>query len=376
MTDKITVIGTRGIPNVLGGVETHCQHLYPEIHRQFGSEICVIARSPYVDYKKSSYKGVNTKSVWAPKKKSLEAIIHSTLASFSTLFDKSKIVHVHAIGPGLVVPLLRLLGKKVVFTHHGPDYDRQKWGGFAKRILQLGEKLAATYANEVIVISEVINDIIKDKYNRHDAHLIYNGVELPTPLAQDKIDSTLSEFSLTSGHYFVAVGRFVEEKGFHDLIEAYQQANIDMPLVIIGDTDHPTSYSDKLKEQARKVDGVILTGFLKGEQLQAIFSQAKTFVMPSYHEGLPIALLEAMSYSLPAIVSDIPANVEVNLQSDTYFPVGGITELKKQLVKHASSESGQVNYASYLEHYDWSKIATQTMVVYQHALTKRVLSDR
>lgn len=373
MTDKITVIGTRGIPNVLGGVETHCQHLYPEIHRQFGSEICVIARSPYVDYKKSNYKGVNTKSVWAPKKKSLEAIIHSTLASFSTLFDKSKIVHVHAIGPGLVVPLLRLLGKKVVFTHHGPDYDRQKWGGFAKRILQLGEKLAATYANEVIVISEVINDIIKDKYNRHDAHLIYNGVELPTPLAQDKIDSTLSEFSLISGHYFVAVGRFVEEKGFHDLIEAYQQANIDMPLVIMGDTDHPTSYSDKLKEQARKVDGVILTGFLKGEQLQAIFSQAKTFVMPSYHEGLPIALLEAMSYSLPAIVSDIPANLEVKLKPETYFPVGNINKLREQLIQHTNSSHSQVSYASYLEHYDWSIIAAQTMGVYQHVLTKEAI---
>ena len=285
MADNITVIGTRGIPNVLGGVETHCQHLYPEIHKQFHTDICVIARSPYVDYKTSSYQGVKTKAIWAPKKKSLEAIVHSTLASFSTLFDKSKIVHVHAIGPGLVVPLLRALGKKVIFTHHGPDYDRQKWGGFAKRILQLGEKLAVTYASEVIVISEVINDIIKDKYNRHNAHLIYNGVKLPKPLTQEKIDHALSEFSLVANNYVVAVGRLVEEKGFHDLISAYEKASLDIPLVIMGDTDHPTPYSDKLKEQASKVDGVIMTGFLKGEQLQAIFSQAKTFVMPSYHEG-------------------------------------------------------------------------------------------
>ncbi len=131
-------------------------------------------------------KGFKLKPFGLLRKKSLEAIIHSTLASLTTLFDGSKVVHVHAIGPGLVVPLLRLLGKKVVFTHHGPDYDRQKWGGFAKRILQLGEKLAATYANEVIVISEVINNIIKEKYNRYDAHLIYNGVKLPTQLPQEK----------------------------------------------------------------------------------------------------------------------------------------------------------------------------------------------
>lgn len=371
MTNKITVIGTRGIPDVLGGVETHCQHLYPEIHKQFNNDICVIARSPYVDYKISSYQGVKTKAVWAPKKKSLEAIIHSTLASFTTLFDGSNIVHVHAIGPGLVVPLLRLLGKKVVFTHHGPDYDRQKWGGFAKRILHLGEKLAATYASEVIVISDVINDIIKEKYNRHDAHLIYNGVKLPKPLAQDKIDNALSEFSLTANNYFVAVGRLVEEKGFHDLIEAYDKAQLSIPLVIMGDTDHPTPYSEKLKEQASKVDGVIMTGFLKGEQLQALFSQAKTFVMPSYHEGLPIALLEAMSYSLPAIVSDIPANLEVKLTPESYFSVGNINELSVQLLHHAQSDGKKVNYSQYLEYYDWEKIAKQTMSVYNRTISKK-----
>ncbi len=107
MTMKITVLGTRGIPDVLGGVETHCQHLYPEIVRQSGAEVCVIARSPYVDYQTSEYQGVKTKSIWAPKKKSLEAILHSTLAAFSTVTDGSDVVHVHAIGPGLVVPLLR-----------------------------------------------------------------------------------------------------------------------------------------------------------------------------------------------------------------------------------------------------------------------------
>jgi len=213
MKKSITVIGTRGIPDVLGGVETHCQHLFPEIKRlndleQTQCDICVIARSPYVDYKEGVYKKVRTKSIWAPKKKSLEAIIHSTLASFSTLFDGSDIVHVHAIGPGLVAPLLRLLGKKVVFTHHGPDYDRQKWGKLAKQILMLGEKFAVKYSTEVIVISEVINDIIKEKYNRQDAHLIYNGVERPKPLDTSKIDGSLKEFGLEKQNYFVVTAYY------------------------------------------------------------------------------------------------------------------------------------------------------------------------
>ncbi|EKO3373772.1 glycosyltransferase family 4 protein [Vibrio fluvialis] len=367
---KITVLGTRGIPDVLGGVETHCQHLYPQLVKQFGAEVCVIARSPYVPYQRSSYEGVQTKAIWAPKKKSLEAIVHSTLAAFSTLFDGSDVVHVHAIGPGLVVPLLRLLGKKVVFTHHGPDYDRQKWGGFAKKVLMLGEKFAAKWANEVIVISEVINRILQQKYQRFDANLIYNGVLAPVPLSADIISTTLSQYQLTPQNYMVAVGRFVEEKGFHDLIDAYRDSGLSMPLVLVGDTDHEMPYSAALKEKARTTPGVILTGFLKGDALKAVFSQARLFVMPSYHEGLPIALLEAMSFSLPAIVSDIPANSEVALDANCYFPVGDVSALSHKLA--ALPEDTHVDYSEYLAKYDWQKIAQQTMQVYQKVVGRTV----
>ena len=164
-------------------------------------------------------------------------------------------MHVHAIGPGLVVPLLRLLGKKVVFTHHGPDYDRQKWGRLAKWVLRLGERWAVRYANEVIVISEVINDAIRREYDRQDAHLIYNGVrpvELPGPEA---IGMTLGHFGLAPGGYLVAVGRFVEEKGLHDLIAAYRQLDTELVLVLVGDADHPTPYSERLKVLADETPG-------------------------------------------------------------------------------------------------------------------------
>lgn len=360
---KVTVIGTRGIPDVLGGIETHCQHLYPELKTQYHIDICVIARAAYVDYKHSVYKEVETKAIWTAKKQSLETIIHSILASFSTLFDGSNIVHIHAIGPGIVVPLLRLLGKKVVFTHHGPDYDRQKWGGFAKKVLMLGEKWASKYASEVIVISDVINNIIKEKYQRYDAHLIYNGVAKAEPISDSILNASLQEFGLTSKQYMVAVGRFVEEKGFHDLIDAYKQSGSTEPLVIIGDSDHPNEYSQKLKAQAADTSGVILTGFQNGLQLKALFSQARLFVMPSYHEGLPIALLEAISFSLPAVVSNIPANLELSLPSEGYFEVGNVPDLATKLSNYQSATD--INYSKYLKKYDWSLIAQQTMSVYQ-----------
>lgn len=363
MIKKITVLGTRGIPDVLGGVETHCQNLYPAIKaRNPELEICVIARSPYVDYRRSEYRGVQTKAIWAPKKKSLEAIVHSLLAALSCRFDGSDVVHVHAIGPGLVVPLLRLMGKKVVFTHHGPDYDRQKWGRLARTALVLGERLAVKYASEVIVISEVINRLIQNKYRRMDAHLIYNGVNPPVTLDEQQVQQTLGQFGLVAGGYIVAVGRFVEEKGFHDLINAWRASGVTLPLVLVGDADHATPYSEKLRQQAAD-NGVILTGFLRGAALQAVFSRARLFVMPSYHEGLPIALLEAMSWSLPVVVSDIPANLEVGLDPQVYFPTGHVDSLAEQLTRW--SQAGHVDYSRYLQRYDWDTIAARTLQVYQ-----------
>ncbi|MCE0802495.1 glycosyltransferase family 4 protein [Buttiauxella sp. A2-C1_F] len=369
MTRKITVLGTRGIPDVLGGVETHCQNLYPAIKQQFDVDICVIARAPYVDYRHSRYKNIETRALWAPKKRSLEAIAHSVLAAFSTVFDKSSIVHVHAIGPGLVVPLLRLLGKKVVFTHHGPDYERQKWGYIAKQTLLIGEKLAVNYANEVIVISEVINQLIQKKHRRMDAHLIYNGVNIPEPLAVETISKTLDRYALKPKNYLVAVGRFVEEKGLHDLIVAYQKSGVSETLVLVGDADHPSDYSMQLKQLAIKTPNVILTGFLKGDALKAVFSQAKLFIMPSYHEGLPIALLEAMSYSLPAVVSDIPANLEVGLPAEAYFKVGNVAELAEKIKTRVVLNS--TDYSDFLRNYNWLEIARKTVNVY-HSINKSI----
>lgn len=368
MTLKLTVIGTRGIPDVQGGVETHCQNLYPEIQTFSQGDICVIARSPYVDYRRSEYKGVRLKTLWAPKSRKFEAIVHSTLAALCTLFDGSKIVHVHAVGPGLVVPLLRLLGKRVVFTHHGPDYDRQKWGKLAKVMLQLGEKWAVKCANEVIVISHVINDIIKTKHHRHDAHVIHNGVRLPHLPTLEELDTTLSNFGLKRGQYIIAVARFVEEKGLHDLIAAYEKTACKVPLVLVGDADHPDEYSERLKKMATSNPNIIPTGFLRGEKLHSLFSQAGLFVLPSYHEGLPIALLEAMSWSLPVVVSDIPANLEPGLAAECYFPTGDVEALADKLRAWQGAET--VDYGHLLPKYRWSDIASDTLQVYQHAIKK------
>ena len=161
---KVVVTGTRGIPNIMGGVETHCEELFPRIAAA-GHDVTVIRRSCYVgdDNHISSYKGVALKDIYAPRKKSLEAIVHTFLAVLSSRRMHADILHIHAIGPSLMTPFARLLGLKVVTTHHGPDYDRQKWGVFAKFMLKAGERMGAMFSNEVIVISHVIEDILHRK---------------------------------------------------------------------------------------------------------------------------------------------------------------------------------------------------------------------
>lgn len=363
---KIVVTGTRGIPDIQGGVETHCQELYPRI-AAMGHDVTIIRRTPYVtpDNRPAEYRGVKLRDIFAPRKKSFEAIVHTFLAVCAARRLRPDILHIHAIGPSIMVPLARLLGMKVVTTNHGPDYDRQKWNALAKRVLKLGERMGARYANAVIVISEVIRKILADNYGRIDTDLIFNGVVSPPRSPRtDYIDS----LGLEKGRYAVALGRFVKEKGFDDLIKAFRLAKPEgFKLVIAGDADHPDHYSESLKELAR-ANSTVLTGFIRGEKLDQLMTNAGVYAIPSYHEGLPISLLEALSYGLDVIVSDIPANRLACLEPDDFFHVGDIDALAARITEKTSMAPRRRTYD--LAPYDWDKIALQTVDVY-----RRVLSD-
>jgi len=358
---KIAVVGTRGIPNILGGIETHCEELFPRIVSK-GFDITVFRRKEYVKDCLSDYKGVRLVTLQSPKKKAFEAIIHTVKAIVYARYKlHADAVHIHAVGPALATPLARLLGLKVVFTHHGPDYERDKWGKIARRILRLGERLGVRYANEVIVISRVINNLIQQKYNRTNAHIIYNGVSKPVFYTDVKY---LNKLKIEPKKYLFAMGRFVQEKNFHQLIQAFVSLNENKGyrLVIAGDADFQDEYAQKLKQLAKEND-IVLTGFLKGPQLQTLWSNAGGFVLPSSHEGLPISLLEAMSYRLPVIVSNIPANMEVELSPDCYFQVNDVETLKEKLQQFIHTGNQQHYYS--MDKYQWDRIAEQTADIYQ-----------
>lgn len=360
---KIVVTGTRGIPNIMGGVETHCEELFPRIAKR-GFDVTVIRRTDYVKDDLKEWNGVNLVNIDSPKKKSFEAIIHTFRAINEAKRLKADILHIHAIGPALLVPYAKILGMKVVFTHHGPDYDRDKWGFAAKTMLKLGECMGCMFADEVIVISDVIRNLIKRKYNRTShVHLIYNGVSQPEICDYPEY---FNELGIEKGKYILGMCRFVPEKNLHHLVEAFTKIKNrdeveDIKLVLAGDTDFEDDYSRSLREMASK-KGVVLTGFIKGKKLHSLLTNCLCYCLPSSHEGLPIALLEAMSYGVKVIVSDIPANKEVGLPESDYFPVGNVDALTEKLKTVVNQPLQHIDYD--MKKYDWEKIADQVRDVY------------
>lgn len=382
MSLKIVVTGTRGIPGIMGGVETHCENLFPRIAR-LGADVTVVRRSSYAagsavpgasaagsngahgcpDAVCAEWEGVKLVDIPTPRRKALEAIWHTFRAVNYAARVKADVVHIHAIGPALMVPYARLRGLHVVFTHHGFDYDRQKWGRLAKSALRLGERFGCRWADEVIVISDVIRDTIARKYGRTEhVSLIFNGV--PAPSRTDLPDYFAS-LGIERGKYVLGMSRFVPEKRLDDLVEAFSRSGLagrGYRLVLAGDADFKDEYSEKLKALAAG-SGAVLTGFVRGDKLHALLDGAAFFVLPSSHEGLPIALLEAMSYGLPVLVSDIPANLAVGLPQDRYYHLGDIDALAAGMNDVVCKSPLRIEYD--MSAYDWDSIAGRIMEIYR-----------
>lgn len=360
------MLGLRGFPGVQGGVETHAEHLCPLLV-ELGCDVTVLARSPYQPKGIGPvWKGVKFVPLWAPRSKGMEAILHSLLGVLYAAIKRPDVLHIQAIGPAIMTLPARLFGLRVVVTHHGPDYDRQKWGRFARWVLQTGERFGMRWSNARIVISEVIRSLVRGKHDR-ESTLIPNGVVLP---AMPDTVGALTAFGLESGKYVVLVSRLVPEKRHLDLIAAFQRAALPgWKLAIVGASDHPDAYVKQVLDTAAATPGVVCTGLQTGLALRELYAHAGIFVLPSSHEGLPIAMLEALSYGLPVIASDIPANLEVGVPSEHYFVLGDVGALAARLAEFSAQPltvaARESRRAWVSERFDWHDIARRTMAVYQ-----------
>lgn len=366
---RITVLGIRGIPNVQGGVETHAEQLCARLVA-LGCDVEVIVRTPFVPFGRRFAGQIKLRRIWSPRKAGLEALVHSLLGVLYAGLVRPDILHIHAVGPAIVTPIARLLGLKVVVTHHGPDYDRDKWGFFARWVLRTGERFGMRYSHARIAISKVIMTLVQERFDRN-SELIPNGVFTAKLRTESELVRSLG---LEPGRYFLQVSRMVPEKRQLDLIRAYVRSQVKgWKLALVGGLDS-TAYSQQVQREATAAD-VILTGFQSGDALAELYTHAGVFVLPSSHEGLPIAMLEALSYGLPVIASDITANVEVGLDEHSYFPLGDTHALADALSKATcrpeSNHAREVRMKWVTEKYDWQRAAEQTLQVYKAVVARK-----
>lgn len=355
-------MGLRGLPNVQGGVETHAEQLYKRL-ATLGCDVEVLVRSPYVPAEQKHFGAIRLRRIWSPRRPGLEALLHSVLCVLYAGVARPDVLHIHAVGPAIVTPIARLLGLRVVVTHHGPDYDRDKWRRFARWVLRTGERVGMRYSHARIAISKVIANLIESKYGR-SAHLIPNGVAVAERQAGTE---HVLRMGLEPGRYFLQVSRLVPEKRQLDLIRAYAECDHgDWKLALVGGLD-ADAYGKAVQEAAQTA-GVVLTGFQSGLALKQLYSHAGAFVLPSSHEGLPIVLLEALSYGLPVLASNIPAHLEIALDRSSYFAVGDVPALARGLthLRHTPiDEETRVQRAREVAAaYDWERIADKTLAVY------------
>lgn len=367
---KIAFIGQKGIPSTGGGVEKHVEELAVSLAAK-GHEVFAYTRPFYTDKNLAEFKGIRLLSLPSLTFKNLDAISHTFLAVIDLVRRDYDIIHFHGIGPSSLLWLAKILKPRtrIIATFHCQDYFHKKWSRFAQIYLKFGEWVLCTQADAVIAVSRSLVSYISSKYQR-EALYIPNGVNSQALLNNELI----KKWELEKNNYVVSVSRLIPHKGLHHLIKAFKNVNTDKKLVIVGDGSYTSEYVINLKKLAANDSRVILTGSQTGQTLQSLFSNALLFVQPSESEGLSIALLEAMSFGCPVLVSDIPENLEAMGNTGYSFLCNNsenLTEKLQSLVTKDIEAAGQAGKARVEKEYNWQNITKSTENVYEDQLSEK-----
>ena len=368
---KIAMIGHKRIPSREGGVEIVVDELSTRLvkmgcrvdaYNRYGKHT---AGKKFDQRRGKYYNGIRLITIPTPKSSSLNAIIYSFFAAVRALFGRYDVIHFHAEGPCIMLLIPKLFGIRIVATIHGLDWQRSKWGNFASRMLKLGEKIAARYADEVIVLSRNMQEYFSENYGRQ-THYIPNGIIRPQIR---KAELIRERYGLEKDGYILFLARIVPEKGLHYLIEAFYQLKTDKKLVIAGGSSHSQAYMEQIREMASKDERIIMTDFVHGQCLEELYSNAYLFVLPSDVEGMALTLLEAMSFGDCCLVSDIKENTEVVEEHAVTFRKGDVEDLKQKLsglldapeqVKAIRRESQDFICSKY----NWDDVVAETLKLY------------
>ena len=369
---RIAMLGHKRIPSREGGIEIVVEQLSTRMVKRGHSVTCYNRSGHHISGREydtgniKEYKGIELKSVFTIDCKGLAAMTSSFCGAVCCAFSKYDVIHFHAEGPCAMLWIPKLFGKKCVATIHGIDWQRAKWGGFASRYIKFGEKVAAKYADEIIVLSEGVKQYFLDTYGRETV-FIPNGADRPVRRTAQLVRE---KFGLEKDGYLLFLGRLVPEKGVQYLIEAFRDVRTDKKLVIAGGSSDTDGFMQELKELAGKDGRIIFTGFVQGQMLEELYSNAYLYCLPSDLEGMPLSLLEAMSYGNCCVVSDIGECTEVVEDKAVTFKKGSAVDLRDKLQQLCDApavvEKYKAEAADFIcGKYSWDAAAENTLKLYR-----------
>lgn len=368
---RIAMIGHKRIPSREGGVEIVVEELATRIVKLGHQVTCYNRGGHHVSGKEydgqqiKEYKGIQLKTVLTIDKKGLAAMSASFFAAISAAFGRYNVVHFHAEGPCAMLWLPKMFGKRCIATIHGLDHQRAKWGKFARTYIMFGEKCAVKFADEIIVLSKGVQEYFLQTYGR-ETRFIPNGVNKPIIREADLIRA---EFGLEKNSYILFLGRIVPEKGLRYLIEAFKGVTTDKKMVIAGGASDTDEFLNEIRELAKDDERILFTGFVQGQLLEELYSNAYLYTLPSDLEGMPLSLLEAMSYGNCCLVSDIDECAEVVEDKAVIFERSNVEELQAKLQKLCDDEKLVGEYKADISEfvckkYSWDDVTDKSLSLY------------
>lgn len=375
------MIGQKGLPAQFGGIETHVSELSTRLVR-LGHQVTVYGRTWYVPRGTTAVNGIRIVRLPSVPTKTMDAASATILSVLHAVtLVRPDVYHFHGVGPALFSWIPRIFAPRatVVTTFHSIDRTHEKWGWFARFMLRLGERAAFAFADETITVSKTLTKYAEKEYGRR-ASYIPNGI---TPVRTSVDPLLLSPFGLEPFDYIAMVSRLVPHKGAHTLIAAWQRARASAPelmknlkLAIVGGSAFTDEYVRKLKMMSAHDSSIVMTGYQRGETLDALFAGARFMVHPSVSEGLPIAVLEEMSYGKAVIAADIPETMEVVSEYGIPFPAGDIEALSESIIDLAADpmQAAAIGHAARTfveDEYHWDDIAHDVIDVYRrHSMVR------
>lgn len=375
---KIGVIGAKGLPPKQGGIEHYCAEIYPRMVAQ-GHSVDLYARSSYTGlppFAKDAFEGVKVVSLPCPGLRGADAFVTSALGAVGASTAQYDVLHFHALGPSLFTWIPKIASSaKIVVTCHGLDWQRNKWGKKSSDLIQLGERAAVHFADEIIVVSKELQSYFMRTYGRETVYI----PNAPATYANSDPDfNYVKALGLSPQKYILFLGRLVPEKCPDLLVHAFQSLQHQgWKLVLVGGDSDAVPFASDLREQTASNLNILFTGELSGARLAEVVRGAGLFVLPSNLEGMPLALLEAMQEGIPAVVSDIPPHRELlGSERGILFKVGSAEDLSDRLawvINHPEEMAIMAKKAkNYLEaNHRWEQLSQKMLHVFERLSTQQ-----